>query len=1196
MVKKLIPLFCILFFLVLLFSFSQASEPSSPNKLVNELPTTDVGELIATKSGWNLIEFWHYSGGYWKATTKTENGIKEIIIKDRDVIDGAWDDISFLTNKIYENEFILEYKINHPREVLNAIDEGATITPVMSINTETLKYSDYVTIPTNYFNYEPLPPGLPESLPETPEYSFHDEHILVRALPKLNCLRNTNLQKVVQFPYPHRIPLVQTGFGSLAYAMYHHDGSVTGESYSPDPYYGDRYTIQYNMIKDISGNLKPGFLVTTSENPQRKDEASESLRIGYGTFANAGAVSIRFWYPIKIDYYALFPDTHSETPAPTPEPTPTLPAQPSPSPISQSEDLTPANSSSMNEESVCKIRADNRDNEQFDVSDGIPVRENLYVNVQAKEYLYESTFNEHTHYESKTIYAKKTWNLTWKEDHGHYETSSCGSGTFYHVKGRYCKDSDGDGIKDCCPGHSYKGCRDTNGDGINDSCPGHSNWVSNWVDKSQTQVVYSNPSTVTRSYSYWTVDHFEAFVADNATVENTALPGGSVNITQQGLSAPQITLSHSNSVNNHVLNDPFADAISSSAITYDSDIGAYVVELSSGNIDGGTSKPSVPAISGEESILEDAIPQYKTQNDLLIFNGITIMDNSISNNGDTQNPTTIPDSDICDRNTFYLNNLTIPDTVLNQVHTSSGTIRYKRLSQTINPVHDATLQIPIASINDVTVHTPVVCNSGVLDDKNNDQTLNPDRSRSALVLGRPSRIRFLTTGEHLNIKGYNVSGSMDCRKYTKSRQVRFPFDAYIGTDKPDNSYFVPGNSWCSIPMEPSFDEFHIYIPTWVKEGDYEIEFREIAANAPNLNNTEHLANLDINNYVAVRSSPVRVIGRVYGFKITDISDQLWQEVFRVSKNSATHTGNYYFVGTKDEEGNSRGIPPLFTLPILEGSHAVYKNRGALKTGYTFRFDVTTVGDYYNNNDYLVIEPKFYYVKKDGTRRQEVDLYYHEEFGGKENYFVKIEPLAKNRDNTKSMKLGNAYRNVPDSDISYAAGVLGMDENAFRNTQREIGWLDKIILSKYQRTFVGDVKSLPDTVNTDNAKKSVQKWYVEYYVPNDMYVTPSGFDVSEYGRTHNGLDGNENFWLKEGYIIINFNIETVKEGDFSDPSNPNTPVLSYWASPNCNMFEREGFTYSKTDYHGSTFQLIDGDIIFYDTDKRSSDDYRSGGTH
>ena len=268
-------------------------------------------------------------------------------------------------------------------------------------------------------------------------------------------------------------------------------------------------------------------MVTTSENPQRKDEASESLRIGYGTFANAGAVSIRL-VPIKIDYYALFPDTHSETPAPTPEPTPLYSPAITIS-VSQSEDLTPANSSSMNEESVCKIRliTEITNNLMF-------LMVFLFVKIFTLTFklknTYESTFNEHTHYESKTIYAKKTWNLTWKGSY-HYETSSCGSGTFYHVKGRYCKDSDGDGIKDCCPGHSYKGCRDTNGDGINDSCPGHSNWVSNWVDKSQTQVVYSNPSTVTRSYSYWTVDHFEAFVADNATVENTALPGGSVNIT-----------------------------------------------------------------------------------------------------------------------------------------------------------------------------------------------------------------------------------------------------------------------------------------------------------------------------------------------------------------------------------------------------------------------------------------------------------------------------------------------------------------------------------------------------------------------------------------------------------------------------------------------------------------------------------------
>jgi hypothetical protein len=45
-----------------------------------------------------------------------------------------------------------------------------------------------------------------------------------------------------------------------------------------------------------------------------------------------------------------------------------------------------------------------------------------------------------------------------------------------------------------------------------------------------------------------------------------------------------------------------------------------------------------------------------------------------------------------------------------------------------------------------------------------------------------------------------------------------------------------------------------------------------------------------------------------------------------------------------------------------------------------------------------------------------------------------------------------------------------------------------------------------------------------------------------------------------------------------------------------MLRREGFIYTKTDYNGIEFNLQDGDIVFYDTNKRSSDDYRAGGTH
>jgi len=1196
MVRKSVYLLFVSLLILLFFcTLFHQSKANTFKEVIIGSPPENASKKIASKGGWKLIEFWHYSGGYWKATTITDGGIKEIVISDKDAKDGNWNDINFLADKIYQNKFILEYKIYHPQEVLDALGAGATITPVMNIDTDKIMYSDEHINLSNFFNFEPLPPELPSDLPEKPIYIMHDSYITIRVLPRLCCEIDSTLRSKLDFDYPYRISIPKTGFGSLGYAMYHHNGSVAGEAYSPDPSYGDRYTLPFHGIKDISGNLVPGFLVTTKETAEgRTDEPSEELRIGYGTFANAGAISIRFWYPITIDYYAVFPDEMATvTPSPSPSPSPAPVQSDTPAPPENDrmeEDLNPVCDSFLNEDSDCIIGADDRGNEKFDVSKGIPVRENLYVNLKTKEYLYDLTFTEHTHSISETIRVKKTYNLTWKEDRGRSESYDCGSGTFYHVRGTYCEDSDGDGTKDSCPGHSYTGCRDRDGDGINDYCPGHSRWISNWVDIHDTEVVYSEPYTVTRSYSYWTIDRFEVFIPDRATVKNKALPGGSITIPGQGIPVPEITLLHDGSVSDHVLNNPLHDAISSGAIVYDSNIGSYVIDLGNENRDGGTSRPSVPAISNPGPIIENSVEQYRVKNDLLIFNGIKIMDNAVSANGNTPDPAKIPESGLCHDDAFYKRGLTIPDDTLNGVHESSGTVTYRRLSGAVNPKGNETMEIPVSSINSVRVHTPVVCSSGVLDDKNNDQTLNPDRSRSALVLGRPSRIRILTVGEHLNIKGYSRDGAMDCRKYTRERQVRFPFDVYIGTDNPDNSCFVPENTWYSIPMDSAYDEIYIYIPAWVPEGDYEVQFRQVAVNAPDLSKTEYLANLDINNYVAVRNSPVRVTGRIYGFKITDIADKLWQDVFRKDTGTLEHTGNYYYVGTRDEEGRPRGIDQLFTLPILEGSHALYKNRGALKTGYTFRFDLTTVGGYYGDRDYIIIKPEFYYVKKDGTGRQRVDLWYHEDFNGKMNYFVKMEPTGRNRDNPKFMKLGDIYRNVPDEEILYTSGVLGVNEDSFRNRQAQIGWFDLVILSKDQRTFIGEANSLPAGVDEDSARKSVQKWYGEYYIPNDVYAAPAGFDVVEYGRKYNGLTGKESFWLKDGYIIVNFRMETVKNGDFDNP------VLSYWEAPYCNMFEREGFKYEKTDYHGATFQLMDGDIIFYDTNKRSSEDYRTGGTH
>ena len=110
----------------------------------------------------------------------------------------------FSCRKIYQNEFVLEYKIDHPQEVLDALAAGATITPVMNIATETLKYSDGYTILKNFFNFEQLSPIMPSGLPEKSECKIYDNYVVIKALPKLNC-QPVTLKDIIYF-YPHRIP------------------------------------------------------------------------------------------------------------------------------------------------------------------------------------------------------------------------------------------------------------------------------------------------------------------------------------------------------------------------------------------------------------------------------------------------------------------------------------------------------------------------------------------------------------------------------------------------------------------------------------------------------------------------------------------------------------------------------------------------------------------------------------------------------------------------------------------------------------------------------------------------------------------------------------------------------------------------------------------------------------------------------
>jgi hypothetical protein len=205
MVKKLVIFILLLAAVIYISYLPEHVNASSYEEIIINNPPEDVGELVASRGGFQIIEFWHSSSGKWTATLITGSGKKELVIRDNEADDGAWTDPDFLTKKIYNNSFVLEYKVWHPQEVLNALAAGAEITPVMSIDTEILNLTDEEKnsgfyVPTFFFNFEPLREDLPDNLPEKPIYIIHDNYMEIRALPILNCQDFTFRDKVRFYP------------------------------------------------------------------------------------------------------------------------------------------------------------------------------------------------------------------------------------------------------------------------------------------------------------------------------------------------------------------------------------------------------------------------------------------------------------------------------------------------------------------------------------------------------------------------------------------------------------------------------------------------------------------------------------------------------------------------------------------------------------------------------------------------------------------------------------------------------------------------------------------------------------------------------------------------------------------------------------------------------------------------------------
>ncbi|MFD1736216.1 DUF5704 domain-containing protein [Bacillus salitolerans] len=689
--------------------------------------------------------------------------------------------------------------------------------------------------------------------------------------------------------------------------------------------------------------------------------------------------------------------------------------------------------------------------------------------------------------------------------------------------------------------------------------------------KNSTEVV-EQTYTVERPYSYWQINNLEVYGLQNAVLNNYALPGGSVTLSPNGYTAPTVDAVNSDDVNQHV---------------FPSDCDN--IDLGSETIDGGTSQPSVPSEDWQGDA-EGAVGQNEVKNDKVIFKGSTIMsDARVVENG--PNPTSIPAPTTIGSNVLYQSGLMISSSKQNAANTpSNGTVNYNLIKGIKG---GSPKSFPISGINTVTVHTPTVSYTNVSDDSTHNQRTTPDYSRRAVILDRPFTISMPTSGQHRSIPGY---GNRDYAKYIERKQVLFPFDVYESSGGVRGT-FHRANSWIEVPVAQTSKEF--FLPVWVNEGSYDGYFRVFAENSPSSGfTTETNANTIVSNHVATKTIPLDVIGRVFDFRVTDIADYNWENVFRATPRSPSHKGNHYWVERKDIDGNLRGNALPYTLPILPGSHPSYPNV-SVKTGYHFKFDLKTKGNMFSENDGIRITPTFYFVNKDGTGRQQIDLYYHKN----DKKFIKIgSPEDTER---RYVILGDRLRNVPHAQIvntadyifDHYSGISTSSKTYFIQDYLEktlkktwVGKYDWMILPYEVKTHIGPL-SVPAgaSVNTQRANASIQQWYGEYSIPPSVYAVPMGTNIAEYGRM-NRLSDKSPIFLKNGYIIVNFNIETIRNGNLASPH------LQYIHAPLTNQWDREGFPNQVTSSTGHVFTLRDGDIMFYHGDKSSYDDFESRVTH
>lgn len=455
-------------------------------------------------------------------------------------------------------------------------------------------------------------------------------------------------------------------------------------------------------------------------------------------------------------------------------------------------------------------------------------------------------------------------------------------------------------------------------------------WHLSWVTgKGKNAVVHKAIkkrdyiTQIKRKYSYWYIDNLEVYTLDGAILYNQALPDSGVKMIPKGYIRPKIECIADTLENKHLKPPPES---------------LKIINLGTKHINASNIPPYNP-----KKEIEAAVGDVLVKNDSLSINGKVIMDGK-----EVRKKTAVPveaeaKGKKTEKKVLYEFGNKIERTTQNDVYDSSGKVIYV-LTKSINPEDGDNLEFDIEGINPVTVHTPVICDYNIADAKNWCQLIKPDKSLYQLVLEKGFDIDVLTTGKHLDIKGY---GYRDYAKYVLKKEIIFPFDVLA------DGRLCHANE----PVEVSGNT-HFHLPMTVDEGKYVILVRTYAINCLNQQSAEDYANLSRENYAAENRIGVEVSGRLIDFTLKNVKNtKIWQ-----------NNNGEFVLG---------GGAKLDKLPLIEGDNPNFKNEGAFKKGYAVKYAMTTIGNYYDEIYGIRLDFDFHVINNVTAERTAVDIYYEE---------------------------------------------------------------------------------------------------------------------------------------------------------------------------------------------------------------------------